>query len=112
MESWKIGLIVSIAIAVVIAVTIATYVVIGRKKSTYMSRSTEAQELLFAQLVQKIAPVVKGRVFEKREIDDMLGGNPLYDQIVHYHFTTLLNRGELSVESLRYNITGRPNIYS
>jgi hypothetical protein len=109
MESWMIGLVAAVVIVVIIA---AAYVVGSRKKSTYMSRSTESQELLFVQLVQKIAPVVKGRVFEKRDIDDMLGGNPLYDQIVHYHFTTLLNRGELSVESLRYAITGRANVHT
>jgi hypothetical protein len=80
-------------------------------KSEYMSRSSEEQEQLITMLIQRIAPIVKGRVFEKREIDDMLGGNPLYDQIMHYHFTTLLNRGILSTDSLRFALTGRKSVY-
>jgi hypothetical protein len=82
-----------------------------RTSSSYTSRSTEDQEALFILLIQRVAPVVRGRRFEKREVDEMLSNNPLYDQVMHYHFTTLLTRGELTPDNLRFAITGRRNRY-
>ena len=69
--------------------------------------STEKQEELFRLLVQRVAPAVQGHHFEKAEVDQMIGNDPAYDQVMHYYFTTLLSAGNLSEDTLRESITGR-----
>lgn len=93
--------------AAVVVIVVAVFLSGRRRRSGYISSSTEEQELLFRDLVQRVAPAVRGRIFRKEEVDEMLGSNQLYDQIVHYWFTVLLHRGTLSEASLRRAITGR-----
>jgi len=78
------------------------------RQSSYTARVTPGQETVIDTLVKDIAPRVRWREFDKKDIDAMLGYSADFDQEMYFRFKTQLADGTLSVENLRRSLESPP----
>ena len=73
--------------------------------SHYDATLSPAQQALIKELVNVVAPALKGSQYDKTTIDGMIGNNPVFDQVMYFYFRQQLADGKLTIGRLSDAIT-------